>query len=77
MQIGMLANAPLCLVPPNGDQVAHRASVFRPPGRVMDRNAELPLQNTDQPPAELVRNHSADPNPALTLEMGAVDPDAQ
>jgi hypothetical protein len=73
MQIGMLPDIPLCLVTPDWDQVAHRAAVFRPADRVMDRDPQLLLQNVDEPPAEVFRNRSGYPNPALTLEMAAVD----
>src|SRR5258708_12793449 len=72
----MLPNVPLRLMSPDRHEILHLAAICVPARRIMNRNAELAIENGDEPVTELDGNSPVDANPAEFVEMGKIDRNA-
>ena len=69
----MLANVPLCLMPPDRDKVAGSSAILVPTVRLMDGYAKLALKNADQAFAKRDWNGVGDAGRSNIVDMNDID----
>src|SRR5215472_10260551 len=76
VQISVLPNVPLRLMPPDRHEIARFPTMIVPPRRIVDGDPKLGFEDLDEPVAKPDRDRLANADPTELAEMGNIERNA-